>query len=183
MKTSLIFLITLFLSSLGPDREDNLYGSRALFVDQSARIAIIEMKRTGIPASIKIAQSIVETNWGNSLLSREANNYFGIKCKSWWTGLTIYKVDDDRDSKGNLIPSCFRSYDSMEQSFKDHSEFLLNSPFYKPLFQLDLLDYKAWARGLKECGYATDPNYANRLIETIEKYKLYKYDDMALHGG
>lgn len=153
---------------------------RQAYISDVSILAIEEMKNSGIPASIKIAQSIVETSWGKSDLALRANNYFGIKCKSWWTGDTYYKVDDDRDADGELMLSCFRAYSSMEESFLDHSEFLQVSPFYKSLFQLKPFDYKGWAMGLKECGYATDKSYPTKLINLIETYKLYEYDKIAL---
>lgn len=180
MKISLLFAFVALIS-LGLHRDDNeLVGERSVFVSAASELAVEEMRRTNVPASIKIAQSIVETNWGTSILAREAQNYFGIKCKSWWTGTTFYKVDDDRDATGKLIPSCFRAYETMQESFTDHSDFLLNSPFYTSLFNLDPMDYKAWAHGLKKCGYATDKSYALKLIDIIETYKLNQYDKIAL---
>lgn len=180
MKISLLFafIALISLSSSGGDNE--LVGERLVFVGTASGLAIEEMRRTNVPASIKIAQSIVETNWGTSILAREAQNYFGIKCKSWWTGTTFYKVDDDRDAAGKLIPSCFRAYETMQESFADHSDFLRNSPFYTSLFDLDPRDYKAWAHGLKKCGYATDKSYAIKLIDIIETYNLNQYDEIAL---
>lgn len=181
MKISLLFAFIALLSFGMSGGENELVGERLVFVSNASELAIQEMRRTNVPASIKIAQSIVETNWGTSILAREANNYFGIKCKSWWTGTTFYKVDDDRDASGKLIPSCFRSYNAMQESFADHSDFLKTSPFYTPLFKLDPLDYKGWANGLKSCGYATDKSYATKLIDIIETYNLNKYDEIALY--
>lgn len=153
---------------------------RQTYISNVSVLAIDEMKKSKIPASIKIAQSIIETSWGKSDLALKANNYFGIKCKSWWVGETYYKVDDDRDADGELMLSCFRAYDSMEESFLDHSEFLHVSPYYKSLFELKPFDYLGWANGLKECGYATDKSYPTKLINLIETYKLYEYDKIAL---
>lgn len=131
--------------------------------------AIAEMNRTGIPASITLAQGILESDCGNSDLAVEANNHFGIKCHSDWTGKTMHK-DDDRNDE------CFRSYDSAYDSFKDHSDFLTSKSRYASLFQLDKTDYKAWAKGLKKCGYATERTYADRLIAIIEEEGLAAYD-------
>jgi len=149
------------------------------YVQRYKDIAIAEMIRTGIPASIKLAQSIVESNWGQSRLAREANNYFGIKCKSWWDGETIALEDDDYDAAGRLVPSCFRKYDSPEASFRDHTRFLLQDR-YQQLFRLDILDYRGWAEGLQRMGYATNPHYAEVLIRTIETYDLQRYDMQVL---
>lgn len=145
------------------------------FIDMKSQIAVAEMYRTGIPASITIAQSIVESSWGRGQLALEANNYFGIKCKKDWTGETAYVKDDDYKN-GKLVESCFRAYDSIEESFRDHSDFLVDNPRYAALFELNPLDYKGWAKGLKKAGYATDKKYAEKLIAKIEEYQLYKYD-------
>lgn len=131
--------------------------------------AIAEMNRTGIPASITLAQGILESDCGNSDLAVEANNHFGIKCHSDWTGKTMHK-DDDRNNE------CFRSYDNAYQSFKDHSDFLTSKSRYSQLFELDKTDYKGWAKGLKKCGYATERTYAERLIAIIEEEGLDVYD-------
>ncbi len=147
-----------------------------------APLAIAEMQRFAIPASIKLAQSIVESNWGTSKLAREGNNYFGIKCKDWWDGETIREWDDDYDEQGQLMASCFRKYPNVAASFEDHSLFLLQDR-YRILFTLDVRDYKGWAQGLQACGYATNPHYAELLIQTIETYQLYRYDEMALQAN
>ena len=105
-----------------------------------------------------------------------ANNHFGIKCHKGWQGDYFFKKDDDLDADGNLIESCFRSYPSVEESYRDHSEFLMTRPWYAPLFDLEKSDYKGWAYGLKDAGYATDPKYPQKLIASIERWKLYKYD-------
>lgn len=131
--------------------------------------AIAEMNRTGIPASITLAQGILESDCGNSDLAVEANNHFGIKCHSDWTGKTMHK-DDDRNNE------CFRSYDNAYDSFKDHSDFLTSKSRYSQLFELDKTDYKGWAKGLKKCGYATERTYAERLISIIEEEGLDVYD-------
>ncbi|MBE0675345.1 MAG: glucosaminidase domain-containing protein [Bacteroidales bacterium] len=128
------------------------------------------MRRTGVPASIKLAQGMIESDHGRSRLARLANNHFGIKCHSDWRGPTIYHDDDARGE-------CFRKYNSPEQSFRDHSDFLVNGSRYKELFLLDQTDYKGWARGLKKAGYATNPAYADMLIRKIEENSLYLFDN------
>lgn len=142
------------------------------YIEQFKWVAINEMERTGIPASIKMAQALHESQSGRSELATQANNHFGIKCKANWTGETYLYIDDDKDTSGNLIHSCFRSYSSAMDSYLDHSDFIKYRPRYKELFDLPANDYKAWAYGLKKCGYATDPNYPERLIKLIEKYNL-----------
>lgn len=146
------------------------------YVEQYKDLAIAEMYRTGIPASIILAQGLHESNYGQSRLATEANNHFGIKCKSYWVGNTFYHKDDDYNKKGKLIDSCFRSYNSSLESYVDHSNFLKSTKHYKSLFNYHMTDYKNWAHGLKKCGYATDPNYASKLITKIEKYSLNQYD-------
>lgn len=142
-------------------------------------IAVQEMHHTGIPASIKMAQAILESQAGTSDLALNANNHFGIKCGGTWDGPTYFKKDDDKDKKGRLIPSCFRVFESAESSFKEHSLFLQDPKKifrYGFLFELDKTDYKSWAWGLKKAGYATNPAYANLLINIIETYSLYTFD-------
>ncbi|MEL6924181.1 MAG: glucosaminidase domain-containing protein, partial [Bacteroidota bacterium] len=145
------------------------------YIEQHRQIAVNEMQWSGIPASIKLAQAILESSWGRSKAATIYNSHFGIKCKDW-QGDTFRKKDDDYDTYGNLIESCFRAYTSTEQSFRDHSNFLLTGNRYQELFTYDRSDYVNWAIGLQRCGYATDPEYALRLIDLIEKYKLYEYD-------
>jgi flagellum-specific peptidoglycan hydrolase FlgJ len=146
------------------------------YIETYKYAAIDEMVRSGIPASIIMAQAIVESNAGISGLARESNNHFGIKCKDYWTGSAHYCPDDDRDAKGNLIPSCFRKYDSVYASYADHSDFLMNTPTYRFLFAYDRTDYELWAKGLQLCGYASDPGYADKLIRTIRLYNLQELD-------
>lgn len=146
------------------------------YVDKYKDLAIIEMHRSGIPASITLAQGLHESGMGNSDLAVKANNHFGIKCKSYWQGETYSHKDDDYSKNGKLIKSCFRKYATDIDSYVDHSNFLKHSAHYQELFELDKTDYKAWARGLKKCGYATDPQYAEKLIAKIDKYALYQYD-------
>ena len=131
-------------------------------------IAIIEMNKYGIPASITLAQALLESGTGNSDLAKFANNHFGIKCTSDWKGKGYYKDDDQKDD-------CFRVYNNPEESFKDHSEFLKRKR-YAALFELDKDDYEGWAKGLKAAGYATNPKYPDLLINIIEKYNLQQFD-------
>ena len=144
--------------------------TREEYIDRYKSIAVAHMERYGIPASITMAQGILESDCGNSWLSLQSNNHFGIKCKNNWIGDTV-RYDDD------ALQECFRRYGSIEDSYRDHSEFLKNSPRYEKLFRLDPKDYKGWAYGLKECGYATAPHYAASLIKCIEDYELYLLDD------
>lgn len=153
------------------------------YIEKYKKIAIKEMERAGIPASIKLAQALLESNAGRSDLARKANNHFGIKCHNEWTGKKYYKKDDDLDEAGNLKKSCFRKYKRAEDSFTDHSDFLRDpkkANRYGPLFRLDSDDYKRWARGLKRAGYATSANYDKKLILLIETYELYRFDQMVL---
>jgi LysM repeat protein len=138
------------------------------YFDQYKDIAIEQMLKYHIPASITLAQGVFESGAGNSELTRRSNNHFGIKCHNW-TGRTSYH-DDDKSNE------CFRAYDSAYESFEDHSKFLVSGRRYQSLFELKETDYKGWAKGLKAAGYATNPQYANKLIEIIQLYKLYQYD-------
>lgn len=148
------------------------------YIDKYKGLAIREMERTGIPASIKMAQALLESNSGKSELARRGNNHFGIKCHSKWTGATLYKKDDDIEN-GRLVESCFRSYPSVEGSYRDHSDFLRNGQRYQFLFDLDPQNYEAWARGLKKAGYATSRYYHKNLIDLIETHRLYELDKMS----
>lgn len=138
------------------------------YIDQYKDLAIQEMLQYGIPASITLAQGLLESGAGGSQLTLKGNNHFGIKCHGW-TGRSVYQDDD-------AIGECFRAYDNAEQSYEDHSQFLRNGRRYNSLFSLDRRDYRGWARGLKAAGYATNPRYAQQLIDIIELYKLYQYD-------
>lgn len=138
------------------------------YIDRFKGIAIQEMNLYGIPASITLAQGLYESGSGNSELARNANNHFGIKCTSDWTGKSYYKDDDGHND-------CFRVYDTPEQSFRDHSNFLKRKN-YAHLFELDKNDYEGWAYGLKAAGYATNPKYPQLLIGIIQKYNLDQYD-------
>lgn len=148
------------------------------YIDQYQGIAISEMARSGVPASIKLAQGILESNAGRSTLARKANNHFGIKCGSSWRGRKHYRKDDDY-KRGKLIKSCFRVYKNAKRSYVAHSDFLLDNSRYDFLFGLKKTDYKRWAKGLKKAGYATSKTYEKKLIRIIEEYKLHEYDRMS----
>ena len=143
------------------------------YIETYSQLAVSEMARTGVPASITLAQGLLESSAGQSLLAVKANNHFGLKCHGEWTGETFYK-DDDKEQE------CFRAYPTAEDSFVAHSDFLRTRDRYQSLFELDPTDYKAWARGLKKAGYATDARYANKLIGFIEDFQLYRYDEAGL---
>ena len=171
MKGNYLFLFLFILlfackstSYLPPTTTNN----RTDYIASYSEIAIREMRRTGVPASIKMAQAILESGDGNSTLARRANNHFGIKCHDW-TGRRYYHDDDE-------INECFRRYNKPEESFHDHSDFLKGRSRYAGLFKLDPDDYRAWAKGLKEAGYATNPNYDILLIKIIEDNQLNKLD-------
>jgi LysM repeat protein len=166
-----LLLVPLFIS-YGLAQGD--FNVKKNYIEQFKWIALREMELTGIPASIKLAQGLLESNAGLSTLATVANNHFGMKCHNDWTGLTYYKVDDDKDAKGNLIPSCFRKFSSPEESYHAHSLWLTKRPRYSNLFTLEPNDYKGWAHGLKKAGYATDPSYGEKLISIIEKFDLHK---------
>jgi hypothetical protein len=159
--TYLILLICLFGLSQNNTPKD--------YVDLYAEMAVKEMQRGGVPASIILGQGILESGNGNSRLARQANNHFGIKCHGW-TGEKIYADDD-------AAGECFRKYPSVADSYRDHTEFLKNNSRYHFLFEIDPTDYKAWAHGLRKAGYATSPTYAEALIRVIENNELYLYDD------
>lgn len=144
--------------------------TRQEYIEKYKDDAIKEMHHSGIPASITLAQGILESGDGNSPLALYANNHFGIKCHSTWDGETFIMDDDAKNE-------CFRKYSSAYQSFKDHSEFLTSRSRYASLFKLKITDYEGWAKGLKSAGYATNPKYADLLISLIEKYELDKYDN------
>lgn len=138
------------------------------YIDRYKDVAIDEMYRYGIPASIKLAQAILESGNGKSYLATRANNHFGIKCGGSWPGRSVSRPDDTSND-------CFRVYKSAEESFRDHSQFLLRKR-YEKLFSLKKDDYKGWAKGLKDAGYATNPRYPQLLIDLIERYNLHQYD-------
>ncbi len=139
------------------------------YLDRFSALAISEMERSGVPASITLAQGMLESNYGRSRLATQANNHFGIKCHSDWQGGKIYHDDNRRGE-------CFRAYKSAWESYRDHSDFLVKGSRYRSLFSLARTDYKGWAHGLRKAGYATDPKYASSLIRKIEEYQLWSYD-------
>ena len=141
----------------------------SIYIENYSIIAKDEMKLYGIPASITLAQGILESGAGRSGLSRKSNNHFGIKCHKDWTGERVYHDDDE-------LQECFRKYKDPDISFRDHSLFLTERTRYKDLFKLKKDDYKGWAKGLRKAGYATDPKYPKKLITIIERYKLFKLD-------
>ena len=167
MKKVFIAMALLLGLSVSAQREAGTPQER--YIARYASIAVNEMYRSGVPASITLAQGIIESRSGQSALAAEGNNHFGIKCHNSWRGRTML-VDDD--SKGE----CFRVYDSAEESFRDHSDFLRYRDRYKFLFDLERTDYQGWAYGLKQAGYATDPKYAGKLIKYIEDYNLSRFD-------
>lgn len=175
-----LFACLFFISHLSAQmRWNSVYQE---YIDQYKDLAIEEMLRYNIPASITLAQGIFESGAGRSELSVKGNNHFGIKCHGW-TGRSVYHDDDTRNE-------CFRAYDNVLQSYEDHSKFLRYNVRYNSLFTLQRTDYRGWAQGLKACGYATNPRYADKLIELIELYKLYELDKatsydkfMAKRGG
>ena len=175
-----LFACLFFISHLSAQmRWNSVYQE---YIDQYKDLAIEEMLRYNIPASITLAQGIFESGAGRSELSVKGNNHFGIKCHGW-AGRSVYHDDDARNE-------CFRAYDNVLQSYEDHSKFLRYNVRYNSLFTLQRTDYRGWAQGLKACGYATNPRYADKLIELIELYKLYELDKatsydkfMAKRGG
>ena len=167
MKRSVVILLCALVcvvSVVAKERQ-----TREEYVEKYKAIAIAHMERYGIPASITMAQGILESDSGNSRLSLSSNNHFGIKCKKHWTGDRVYHDDD---AKGE----CFRAYPTVEASYQDHADFLDQSPRYDSLFAYNSDDYRSWARGLKAAGYATAPDYAERLVKIIESMKLYLLD-------
>lgn len=143
------------------------------YIEQYKDLAVKEMKRMGVPAAITLAQGLLETESGNSALLKKSNNHFGIKCKSSWSGDA---VSHDDDAPGE----CFRTYKTAEDSYRDHSNYLRGNDRYAFLFELDPADYKAWCYGLKKAGYATNPKYPQILINSIERYNLQQYTQLAL---
>ena len=151
-----------------PSKKTPIINNTLEYIAYFKQAAVKEMQLFDIPASITLAQGILESGSGKGRLARLANNHFGIKCHDW-TGARVYH-DDDKDQE------CFRKYKDPSQSFRDHSEFLAYRKRYAGLFKLRKDDYKGWARGLRKAGYATDPKYPQKLIALIERYELYKFD-------
>jgi len=162
-KLALLFFLTLPLTTLAQKTATLIY------IDQYKDIAISEMKRTGIPASITLAQGIIESKSGESNLALNFKNHFGIKCKTDWKGETTYQDDDAKQE-------CFRVYPNSNASYIDHSNFLKTRPNYAPLFELDPVDDSAWAYGLKKAGYATDTDYPKKLLKVINDFELSQYN-------
>ncbi|NCA85126.1 MAG: LysM peptidoglycan-binding domain-containing protein [Clostridia bacterium] len=164
-----VLLLLMLVVPLMALMAQNVKMTRAQYVAMYKDIAVREMVDFKIPASITLAQGIIESGNGNSRLAREGNNHFGIKCHQGWEGKSMLLTDDAPDE-------CFRVYASAEESYKDHSFFLSQRSRYAFLFELSITDYKGWAHGLKKAGYATNPKYADMLITIIEEMELYKYD-------
>lgn len=161
-----LLLLSCVVAMLPAQRRNQAYED---YIKKYRKIAVEEMERYHIPASITLAQGLLESGAGRSTLARKSNNHFGIKCGSRWEGRTVRHDDDARNE-------CFRAYKHPRDSYEDHSKFLRTGARYAFLFRLKITDYKGWARGLKKAGYATDPRYADRLIDIIELYDLDKYD-------
>jgi len=153
--------------------KSNLNLRTVAYISKYAEISMKEMKKSKIPASITLAQGILESGNGISQLALKSNNHFGVKCHKGWKGKSVRHDDDEKQE-------CFRKYKEVETSYKDHSEFLMTRSRYDFLFKLKKDDYKAWAKGLKKAGYATDKKYPQKLIHLIETYKLYNYDKLVL---
>ena len=168
-----LFLLALYVVSCSVSKQTvRTTGAKdaySAYIVKYSGMAMEQMKQYGIPASITLAQGLLESDAGRSSLATKCNNHFGIKCHSDWTGRKMYHDDDERHE-------CFRCYRSADESFRDHSLFLVNGARYKSLFKLSVTDYKGWAKGLKAAGYATSPTYATKLIEIIERYGLDRYD-------
>jgi LysM repeat protein len=164
----LIFVLTFITSSAQTQQQKTLAEA---YLRKYASLAVKEMQRSGVPASITLAQGMLESSYGNSELAVKANNHFGIQCHDDWTGKSYEHMD-----AGELRQ--FRQYKSVLESYADHSDFLANKSRYSALFKLDRTDYKAWANGLKQAGYAEDPDYASKLIRMIEMFRLYEYDNV-----
>ena len=170
MRNVIIAALCLLLNTWTAEAQVRWNAEYQAYIDQYKDLAIEEMAQFRIPASITLAQGLLESGAGKSYLSVYGNNHFGIKSHGW-QGRTI-RHDDDRKQES------FRAYDSPRESYQDHSRFIANRERYQRLFSLSITDYKGWAHGLKDCGYATNPHYAQRLISIIETYKLYQYDTM-----
>ncbi len=165
MKQTYILLCLLWSCSMIHAQQQTLDSNYLAYIQQYKDIVLEQEREYNIPAAITMAQGLLESSAGKSELATEANNHFGIKCTSDWKWET-YRHDDDEKAE------CFRQYYAAEDSFIDHSLFLKNRKRYASLFELDHTDYQGWARGLKQCGYATDPNYPQKLINLIERYDL-----------
>ncbi|WP_374048164.1 glucosaminidase domain-containing protein [uncultured Parabacteroides sp.] len=169
-----IFCLLFFVTVFADAATQRKIPSYEKYIKTYSDLAIQHQKKYKIPASITLAQGVLESGAGQSDLARRSNNHFGIKCHSDWRGGRVYHDDD-------LRGECFRKYKRVEDSYEDHSKFLKRSR-YESLFRLKITDYKGWARGLQKCGYATDRAYANKLIKVIEDYELYRYDTGKVHN-
>ena len=171
-----LFLITfVFLSSCSavkspPTNDNNIENKINLYIKKFAPAAVKNMRFYRIPASITLAQGVLESGYGEGTLAKKANNHFGIKCHKGWKGKSIRHDDDAKNE-------CFRSYKNPLRSYRDHSLFLVGRDRYSSLFKLKRKDYKGWAKGLKAAGYATDPKYAEKLISLIERFNLTRFDE------
>lgn len=168
-----IFCLLFFIATLAEAATQRKIPSYEKYIKTYSTLAIEQQKKYKIPASITLAQGLLESGAGQSDLARRSNNHFGIKCHSDWRGGRVYHDDD-------LRGECFRKYKRVEDSYEDHSKFLKRSR-YDQLFRLKITDYKGWARGLQKCGYATDRAYANKLIKVVEDYELYRFDSGKEH--
>lgn len=168
MRNLLVIIGIVFLFSTSLKAQIKWNSKYQVYIDKYKDLAIAEMLKYDIPASITLAQGLLESGAGTSELTMKGNNHFGIKCHDW-LGATTYHDDDEKQE-------CFRAYRDAYESYEDHSKFLAKQSRYKKLFSLKKTDYKGWAHGLKSCGYATSPTYARKLIDIIELYKLYRYD-------
>ena len=173
MKRTIILLLASIALAFAAAAAVDMVAARKAYIDKYSALAITEMERTGVPASITLAQGLLESGAGRSTLATKAHNHFGIKCHKAWRGDKVYHDDD-------APQECFRSYNKDEDSFRDHSDFLRYYDRYKFLFDLELTDYKGWCYGLKQAGYATDPAYATKLIALIEEYDLTRFDKGAV---
>ena len=167
IRGTIILVCCVLVTTAYAQRRQTSYNN---YIKQYAPLAVEQMKQHNVPASITLAQGLLESGAGLSTLSRKSNNHFGIKCGGGWRGRSV-RANDDAPNE------CFRAYRKVEDSYEDHSLFLVGNQRYASLFKLKKTDYKSWARGLKKAGYATDPSYANKLITIIETYDLYKYDN------
>ncbi len=165
-------LFVFFLEGIYSQPPDKIFQ----YIKNFSHFAVIEMYKYKVPASITMAQAIIESGAGTSELAINANNHFGIKCHADWEGMNYIQNDDE-------TTECFRKYFSIEESFNDHSLFIISRPRYKDLFNLPIYDYKAWCYGLKDCGYATQKEYPEKLIYIIEKYELYKIDHLWIYDS
>jgi len=169
MKSFVKIILLLMIGCVTSVKAQTISQRYLQYIQQYKDVAIEQMRKWHIPASITLAQGLLESAAGQSTLATKGNNHFGIKCHNGWTGPTMYKDDDRRDD-------CFRVYRSAYESYEDHSKFLATGQRYRSLFSLKPTDYKSWARGLKSAGYATNPAYAQSLIDIIERYGLHQYD-------